>query len=97
MVCTNNKKYFTLMKKIRENGIAFENKDFEYKKIHPGYYEHQMLGFNYRMSEISAALGLSQIKRLKENIKEINKIAKKYYKALKNVPINFQSIRKKFI
>ena len=95
MVCTNNKKYFTLMKKIRENGIAFENKDFEYKKIHPGYYEHQMLGFNYRMSEISAALGLSQIKRLKENIKERNKIAKKYYKALKNVPINFQSIRKK--
>ena len=33
-----------------------------------------MLGFNYRMSEISAALGLSQIKRLKENIKERNKI-----------------------
>ena len=39
-------------------------------KIHPGYYEHQMLGFNYRMSEISAALGLSQIKRLKKILKK---------------------------
>ena len=48
----------------------------------PWYYEQQVLGLNYRMSDVSAALGISQLKRLKQFTKERNNIADIYGKNL---------------
>ena len=51
----------------------------------PGwYYEMQALGFNYRLSDINAALGISQLQRAKESVGKRNKIAKKYNEVFKN-------------
>jgi UDP-4-amino-4,6-dideoxy-N-acetyl-beta-L-altrosamine transaminase len=79
------------MSLLREHGIErkkFKNK----KKIHKWYYEQQLLGYNYRMSDINAALGLSQLSRLKSIVKQRNKIAKKYRKDLKNLPLRFSEL-----
>ena len=46
------------------------------------------------MNDISAALGISQVKRIKEFINKRNLIAKKYQKSLKDYPIKFQLIKK---
>ena len=48
---------------------------FEQQSKGPWYYEQQMLGFNYRMSDLQAALGLSQLERLEEFVEKRNKIA----------------------
>ena len=61
---TNNKKYFDKMLQFRENGIVFDKKNLK-KNEYAGYYEQVSTGFNYRMNELSAALGLSQLKNLK--------------------------------
>lgn len=51
------------------------------------YYEQQELGYNYRMPEINAALGLSQLKHLDEWIKIRNDYAKYYYSNLAQLPM----------
>jgi UDP-4-amino-4,6-dideoxy-N-acetyl-beta-L-altrosamine transaminase len=54
---------------------------------YPGwYYELQYLGFNYRLSDIHASLGISQIKRADKNLQRRREIAQKYYEVFKNIP-----------
>jgi dTDP-4-amino-4,6-dideoxygalactose transaminase len=52
------------------------------------YYEMQELGYNYRMPDILASLGISQLGRLNESITRRIAIAKKYDDAFKNAPVN---------
>ena len=52
----------------------------------------QSLGFNYRMNEIQAALGLSQIKRLELIVKKSNILYKKYQEILKELPLKLIKI-----
>lgn len=80
---TDNKEYYEKMKVFRHHGIVRDSSKF--KKQSPGdwYHEMQELGFNYRITDIQAALGLSQLKRLDKFIKARKKIANVYNKALK--------------
>ena len=95
MALTNNKKFADEMKILRTNGISQNNFIHNKNKDKPWYYEHQKIGFNYRMNDISAALGISQAKRIKEFIKRRNLlIAKKYKNYLKKYPIKFQLIER---
>ena len=94
MALTNNKVLSERMKILRTNGISQSNFLNKKNKIKPWYYEHQTPGFNYRMNDISAALGISQFKRLKMFVDKRNKIAKKYKKYFENTPIKFQKIHK---
>ena len=77
-VLTNNSNYFSKGKLLRSHGI---NKEPLNKiKNKPWYYEMNELGFNYRLSDIQSALGISQIKRLKKFISKRKKIALFYDK-----------------
>ena len=88
MCLTNNKKLRNRMLLLRSHGITKENIKFKRKKINqPWYYEQQTLGYNYRMSDIHAALGISQLKKLEIFIKQRNIIANNYYKLLEKMPI----------
>jgi UDP-4-amino-4,6-dideoxy-N-acetyl-beta-L-altrosamine transaminase len=91
---TTNRKYLALkIEMLRNNGITKDNKKFYSKKnISEVYYEQQMLGFNFRMSDVHAAIGISQIDKLKSNILERNKLAINYYKLFKDSGIGFQKI-----
>ena len=60
MVITNNKKIFQKIKKLKAFGY---NRSLHERKI-PGIYDVDDLGFNYRMSELHAAIGISQLEKL---------------------------------
>jgi len=76
---TNSRKYFLKMKLLRSHGIE---KNIKKKNYPPYYYEQKYLGYNYRMSDINAALGLSQLKRIGKIMKKREAVAKIYRKKI---------------
>lgn len=93
-IMTNNMKIFKQIKMMRTNGITRS----EFKKSNKKwFYEQKILGYNFRLNEVQAALGLSQIKRLKLFIKYRNKVANFYELKLKHLPIKFQNVKNKSI
>jgi UDP-4-amino-4,6-dideoxy-N-acetyl-beta-L-altrosamine transaminase len=87
-IMTNNKALDDKLVLLRSHGINKNN--FKNKSDGGWYYEQQILGFNYRMTDIQAALGISQLKRLDSFVIERRKIARKYLKELKNVELPYQ-------
>ncbi len=94
MVLTNNKKTANRIQMLRNSGITREKKLLKERNGGPWYYEQQMLGFNYRMTDIQAALGISQLNKLNKFIKKRNAIAKRYDFLLKDLPIQLPFIEK---
>ncbi len=100
MITTNDEKVYKKLLKLRTHGITKTNDEFvndinwargsvenTIDNTYPGWYmEMQELGFNYRLTDFQAALGISQLKRANEGIKIRKEIAKKYVsaKAIKN-------------
>ena len=78
MAITNNKEYEMTMKRLRSHGITKNSKEYQNAEKGPWYYEQQDLGYNYRMNDIQAALGRSQLKRL-DSIVETRNQKLKYY------------------
>ena len=78
LACTNDTILATRMRDLRSHGIVKEEYRFENDSEGPWHYEQQSLGFNYRMNDISAALGTSQLNRLSAIIKERNRILSLY-------------------
>ncbi len=93
---TNNKKIYENLLLFKNNGITNNKKKFTFKNLGPWYYEQQTLGYNFRMSEIQAALGVSQLKKLDRFVKRRNQLAKIYLKNLKNFPLQMQKVDKNF-
>lgn len=78
---TNNKTLYDRLLLLRSHGITKDPNLFS-QNPGPWYYEMQELGYNYRLSDIHAALGASQMKKLDRFIARRCKIAKIYDKAL---------------
>lgn len=98
MVTTNDESQYRQLIKLRSHGMEREEKGFKEKSHGGWYHEMQELGFNYRMSDLNAALGNSQLKRLFSNIEKRNIIARKYKELLKGTTITFQEYdEKKFV
>jgi len=89
-ITTNNKKLSDRIKLLRENGIHSIKSKFKNLPYYPNYYEQVDSGFNFRMSEISAALVNSQLKKLNFFVNKRNQIAKTYLKLIKNPKFIFQ-------
>jgi UDP-4-amino-4,6-dideoxy-N-acetyl-beta-L-altrosamine transaminase len=93
MALTNNEKLSSHMRRLSSHGIT---KDKKLMKQRPSdeiwNYQQIELGFNYRMTDIQAALGLSQLKRVDEYVKIRHKIAEFYNSELKkpNIQLPFQ-------
>lgn len=86
-VATNQKDLADKMALLRSHGIT---RDIEQMKgeSHGGWYYQQIdLGFNYRMTELQAALGITQIQRLDEFIAARHRLADRYNRLLKRLPI----------
>ena len=82
MITTNNHNISKKIDLLRTHGIEKNEKNLFYKNKRIHYYEQQLLGYNYRLSDIHAALGLSQLKKLNYFIKKRNRLAKIYQKNL---------------
>ncbi len=72
-VLTNNKNLYLKCLQMRDHGMSLKKRYF-----------HKMLGFNYRMTNLQAAIGLSQIQEIKKILKIRNKQINYYYQLLKN-------------
>ncbi len=86
-ITTNNEKIFNYANLMRNHCMQRGINNIKKSKnlSLPWYYEMEKLGWNYRADEVSCALGLSQLKRLKSNLKKRRFIAEYYYK---NININ---------
>jgi len=84
LALTNHKLLAEKMRLLRSHGIVSNTSRLTEPSHGPWYYQQQTLGFNYRMTDIHAALGLSQMKRLDQFVAKRNKLAKNYDKAFKN-------------
>ena len=89
---TNDVRLAQKMRSLRSHGITKDPGMFEEKDPASWHYEQQDLGFNYRMPDINAALGISQIARLDQNIRRRREIDERYRSGLKNKPIRMLGI-----
>ena len=97
MITTNNYNLYKKISKLRSHGINRGNEKFlnsnllagsssSDKKSYPTWYmEMDELGYNYRLSDINAALGISQLKRANDSLNKRIKIAKKYNNAFAKI------------
>jgi len=83
MVCTDNEELAARMRRFRNHGIEGDARQRQAKGL--WYYEMVELGYNYRLTDIGCALGLSQMKKLDENLFRRRKIADLYNAGLKDV------------
>ena len=81
---TNKKKLAQKMQLLRTHGVQKKLPIKVKSQIGDWYYDLKELGFNFRMSDIHASLGISQLKKLNYFVNERNKIAKIYDTILKN-------------
>ena len=91
---TNSIKVYKNLKLFSNHGITKNFKDFSFKNKGDWYYEQKLLGLNYRMTDVAASMGLSQIKKLNKFVKLRNLIAKKYEKLLDQEYLILPKIKK---
>ncbi len=92
IITTNNEDLYLRLIKLRTHGIAKNDQPVQNEilgltngKRNAWYYEMQELGFHYRLTEIQAALGVSQMRRIDSFINKRRKVAKRYNKFLKKL------------
>ena len=83
-VCTNNSKFYKRMIEFKSHNIVRKNKYWDY--------DITKLAFNYRLSDLNCALGLSQIKKTSFFLKKRKKIFKEYNQQFKKKNISIQMI-----
>ncbi|MEX2230698.1 MAG: DegT/DnrJ/EryC1/StrS family aminotransferase, partial [Cyclobacteriaceae bacterium] len=97
MITTNNQQLYEKLLVLRTHGITRDPSIFQNAKAfansgddatqYPGWYmEMQELGFNYRITDFQAALGLSQLERAEEGLAKRREIAKRYDEAFVGHP-----------
>ncbi len=87
MAVTNDAKLAKQMQLFRSHGITRDATEMTHEPDGPWYYQQIELGFNYRMTDIQAALGLSQMQRLDEFVKARHIIARRYDSLFSDLPI----------
>ena len=87
MAVTNNDEYAERMKLFRSHGITRDPHVMTKEMDGPWYYQQVALGFNYRMTDLQGALGVSQMTRLKQFVARRHELANRYDELLKDFPL----------
>ena len=87
MAITNDADIATKLRLLRSHGITRDASAMSHESDGPWYYQQVELGFNYRMTDIQAALGLSQLQRLDEFVTKRHSVAKRYNDLLTDLPV----------
>jgi UDP-4-amino-4,6-dideoxy-N-acetyl-beta-L-altrosamine transaminase/dTDP-4-dehydrorhamnose reductase len=107
VIFTNSKNLYEKLRIVRSHGITSDPGEFVYRDlafqpsavdheplVNPWYYEQVDLGYNYRISDIQCALGLSQLKKLERFRKRRREIISRYneaFRSVKSIQIPFES------
>lgn len=87
MIVTQSETLFRSVERLRTHGITRNAEEMVSEKEGEWFYEQIALGFNYRMTDIQAALGLSQLKRLPAFIAKRRMLAENYHRQLASLPL----------
>lgn len=87
MAVTNQPDLARKMELLRSHGTTREQNEMTHDADGPWYYQQIDLGFNYRMTDLQAALGISQAKRLEEWVARRNTLAARYQAELNKLPL----------
>lgn len=84
---TNNTDLAEKMALLRSHGITRDPAKMTHESEGAWYYQQVNLGFNYRMTDMQAALGFSQMERLDSFVEQRHELARRYYKMLSDLPL----------
>lgn len=84
MIATNNEAYYNRLKLLRQHGMSVNDR-VRHNSATVIIEDHLEIGFNYRLTDIQAAVGIKQLEKLDWIISERRKIAEKYNAAFKNI------------
>jgi UDP-4-amino-4,6-dideoxy-N-acetyl-beta-L-altrosamine transaminase len=87
MAITNDEMLAEIMMRLRSHGITRDQQFMTSQPDGPWYYQQIELGYNYRMTDIQAALGCSQVERLDSYIVERHRIFQRYQEYLSGLPV----------
>lgn len=87
MAMTRDARLARRMERLRSHGITRAPEEMTYAPDGPWYYQQIELGYNYRMTEVHAALGLSQMRRLDAYVDRRHAIADRYDSMLAGLPV----------
>ena len=92
MALTNDAALAESMAMLRTHGITRDPRRWQEPDGAAWHYEQQLLGFNYRMIDIQAALGVSQLQRLDAYVARRNALARRYDVALEGLPLQLPTV-----
>jgi UDP-4-amino-4,6-dideoxy-N-acetyl-beta-L-altrosamine transaminase len=92
LAVTNDPQLAQVMSELRSHGIVHDHERFEQTAAGPWMYEQQQLGFNYRLTDMQAALGLCQLQRLDEIVAERNRQLHRYGELLADLPVHLLTV-----
>jgi dTDP-4-amino-4,6-dideoxygalactose transaminase len=87
MVLTNKKDFYEKLIRLRSHGITRDPSMMREQSHGPWYYQQIELGFNYRITDIQAALGTSQMSQLDQFVERRRHLAGRYQNALHDMPL----------
>jgi len=87
MALTNDDELASHMDLLRSHGVTRDPGKMTHEPDGPWYYQQVALGFNYRMTELQAALGLSQLNRLSGFVARRHELADRYDELLRGLPV----------
>ena len=90
MALTNDRDLAKRMARLRSHGITRDPAEMTHAPDGPWYYQQIELGFNYRMTDLQAALGMSQLQRLDAFVARRHEVANRYRFQLAGLPLSWQ-------
>jgi UDP-4-amino-4,6-dideoxy-N-acetyl-beta-L-altrosamine transaminase len=95
-VLTNQSQFYEKLKLFSKHGVTKDASQYQGESHGPWYYQQLELGYNYRLSDMHAALGLSQLKKLDVFIQKRSGLAKLYDEALADLPLKLPVVGPQF-
>jgi UDP-4-amino-4,6-dideoxy-N-acetyl-beta-L-altrosamine transaminase len=89
---TNNNEFAERMRRLRSHGTTRDTCALSLENPGPWYYEQLELGMNYRLTDIHAALGLSQLRRIREFVEKRRQLAARYNDLLQGMPVSLPEL-----